>query len=243
MHIATAGGLVALFIAILSPWGGPAEDGDCVGGCTDTTVNTTTEFFEAPADTRVQNGSLAGYRPAGSSERSTSQPEPTRSLANALPDVRTSSTVLQRETGAVTTTVASAQICAIGFDIDLGAMTDAAVAALDLLNDATPLVELRPMDNGPVNVRFGGVWPTAPAPLGWTSGDGRQILINPDHPFAGEPAIITEIVSHELGHVLLGPAHVNDGSLLDPQLNGQVMLSDSDRTQLSSITCPELGFG
>ena len=58
MHIATAGGLVAVVMAMTLPWGGPAEE-ECPGGCTESTVNTTSELDALEHDTFRAQQSIA----------------------------------------------------------------------------------------------------------------------------------------------------------------------------------------
>ncbi len=133
--------------------------------------------------------------------------------------------------------------CTIGFEVNLGNQTPAAHDAIAQLDRATSNIDLVVDGASDITIAYGGEWPTDPAPLGWTSPDATQILINPDHPLANEASVIAEIVSHELGHVFIGPDHVSDGSLLDPQLNGQVVFSESDRAALRTVTCADLGYG
>lgn len=265
---------------------------ECPGGCTESTVNTTTESF-APLNASFlvadPDDPLGGDEPAEGVEPF-ADPSPTRSapaMMHALPSVAStestvppsaalarttapSTTIAPTPTAPAPTTVAptttapappttesgtaavagssatpTTQVvdtaCSIGFSVALGAMTDPALTAIAQINRAMSNIEL--VSGTDVSITFGGEWPTDSAPLGWTSGDGSQILINPDHPYANEPSVILEIVTHELGHIFIGPQHVSDGSILDPQLNGQVMFSESDRATLSTITCADLGYG
>ncbi len=223
-------------MAMTLSWGGPTEE-ECPGGCTESTVNTTTES-NALGNAPTQNVAAAAVV-----ARTEQRLERDATRTPIATETSSTSIVATTVAPAAPATPAAGPTCSLSFAIDLGSMTDAAVGALGDLNRATSNIDLV-MDGGAtVEIRFGGEWPTDAAPLGWTSPDGRQILINPDHPYANEPAVIHEIVSHELGHVLIGPQHVADGSLLDPRLNGQVMLNDSDRAALSAVTCADLGYG
>ena len=222
-------------MAMTLPWGGPTEE-ECPGGCTESTVNTTSEFDALEHDTFRAQQSIAA---AAMVQRRNVR------VVNAAPapTETTTTTAAPAQTTAAPATTAAPDRCAVTFAVELGQQTDAAIDAIHTLDRATSHIDLLVGADADIQISYGGEWPTAPAPLGWTSPDRTQILINPDHPFANEPAVIFEIVSHELGHVFIGPQHVADGSLLDPRLNGQVMLNDSDRAALSSVTCADLGYG
>jgi len=224
-------------MAMTLPWGGPTEE-ECPGGCTESTVNTTTEFDALEHDTFRAQQSVAAAAIVQRRDVRVVNPAP------AATETTTTTTAPAPTTAAPATTAAPDR-CAVTFAVELSQQTDAAVDAIRSLDRATSHIDLVIDADADADIRinYGGEWPTAPAPLGWTSPDRTQILINPDHPFANEPAVIYEIVSHELGHVFIGPQHVADGSLLDPQLNGQVMLNDSDHAALSSVTCADLGYG
>lgn len=222
-------------MAMTLPWGGPTEE-ECPGGCTESTVNTTTQFDALEIDTFRAQQSIAA---AAMVQR---RPERVNNPAPAATET-TTTTAAPTPTTTASETTAAPDRCAVTFAIDLGEQTEAGVDAIGTLDRATSHIDLLVGADADIQISYGGDWPTAPAPLGWTSPDRTQILINPDHPFANDPAVIFEIVSHELGHVFIGPQHVADGSLLDPQLNGQVMLNDRDRAALSSVTCADLGYG
>ncbi len=90
---------------------------------------------------------------------------------------------------------------------------------------------------GPITIYYGGEWPTDPRALGWTAPDQLTVLINPDHPAVDVEGVLAEIIAHELAHVLLGASHVSDGTLLDPSLNGQIVIGDMDHLDLAALTC------
>lgn len=125
------------------------------------------------------------------------------------------------------------------------ALRPAAQDALAVLAPTLGKVELRIGDNGAagdVSIRFGGEWPTHQPQLGWTAPDRRTVLINPDHPFVDHPSALAEVIAHEMGHVLIGPGHVGDGTLLDPHLDGVITLGDADVRELGALTCADLGL-
>lgn len=114
--------------------------------------------------------------------------------------------------------------------------------ALRAVNAEMPHVRLVIAETGPLSIRFGGEWPADQPALGWTDPAGRSILINPDHPAVTMNRALAEVITHELGHVLIGPDHVNDGTMLDSRLDGQIRIGDDDRRVLSSLSCEVLGF-
>lgn len=129
--------------------------------------------------------------------------------------------------------------CRIGVAAE-PALESATVGAIATLNDALGHVELVLDERGAVSVNFGGDWPVDYAPLGWTDSDRQTILLNPEHPGSRIDLILVEIIAHELGHVLLGPDHANDGTLMDPSLDGVVVLGGDDYTQLGELRCSAL---
>ncbi len=117
-----------------------------------------------------------------------------------------------------------------------------ASVALDQISAAAPLIDFVLADTGPVTISHGGEWPTDPVPFGWTAPDRRTILINADHPFHSIDEALAEVIAHELGHVLIGPDHVHDGTLLDPRLDGRINIGPADHAVLSDLTCSDLGL-
>lgn len=117
-----------------------------------------------------------------------------------------------------------------------------ASAALAALNVELVNVRLELSNSGTVTIGFGGEWPADVAALGWTDPTRRSILINPNHPGSTMEPALAEVIAHELGHVLIGAAHVSDGTILDPSLDGQIRIGDADRDALGSCTCETLGF-
>ena len=114
--------------------------------------------------------------------------------------------------------------------------------ALNALNAELVHVRLVLATSGTVTIGFGGEWPADVAALGWTDPSKRSILINPNHPGSTMEPALAEVIAHELGHVLIGAAHVSDGTILDPSLDGQIRIGDADRDALGSCTCETLGF-
>ena len=132
--------------------------------------------------------------------------------------------------------------CTLTVSTDV-ALQDTARQALAAIAPALDEISLTLVDSGGmVTVSFGGEW-TGPVPqLGWTAPDRRTILINPDHPLIHQPPAMVDVIAHEMGHVLIGPDHVHDGTLLDPHLDGVVRLGEEDLRHLDALTCDSLGF-
>ena len=116
-----------------------------------------------------------------------------------------------------------------------------AATALATLNAELVNVNLELSNSGVVTIRFGGEWPADVGALGWTDPSKRSILINPNHPGSTMEPALAEVIAHELGHVLISPAHVNDGTILDPNLDGQIRIGEADRSALATLTCDALG--
>ena len=114
--------------------------------------------------------------------------------------------------------------------------------ALTALNEVMSNLRLVVADVGPISIAHGGEWPVVQPPLGWTAPDRRTILINPDHPGSLIDAALADVIVHEFGHVLIGPAHVDDGTVLDPHIDGQITFGPADRAYLGELTCADLGL-
>lgn len=132
--------------------------------------------------------------------------------------------------------------CTLAVSTDV-ALQDAARQALAAIAPALDEISLSLVDSGGmVTVSFGGEWGGPVPQLGWTAPDRRTILINPDHPLIHQPPAMVDVIAHEMGHVLIGPDHVHDGTLLDPHLDGVVRLGEEDLRHLDALTCDSLGF-
>ena len=114
--------------------------------------------------------------------------------------------------------------------------------ALDAINEVTANIVFVVADSGPISIDHGGEWPLVRPPLGWTAPDRRTILINPDHPASQIDSALADVIVHELGHVLISTAHVSDGTILDPNIDGRIVIGPQDRAYLSELTCGDLGL-
>lgn len=114
--------------------------------------------------------------------------------------------------------------------------------ALASINAVTPNIAFVVADRGPISIGHGGEWPADKPPLGWTAPDRRTILINPNHPASLIDAALADVIVHELGHVLISTAHVHDGTILDPHIDGRISIGTTDRAYLGELTCADLGL-
>ncbi len=114
--------------------------------------------------------------------------------------------------------------------------------ALAAINEVTPHLHFVVADVGPISIAHGGEWPVSQPPLGWTAPDRRTILINPDHPASLIDVALADVIVHELGHVLISTAHVSDGTILDPKIDGLITIGPSDSSYLADLTCADLGL-
>ncbi len=132
--------------------------------------------------------------------------------------------------------------CQVSVSADRGleAWVDAAIAELA---PALDNIDLHLIDRGgAVTIGFGGEWPVDRPQLGWTAPDRQTILINRQHPLSSRGVAMIDVIAHEFGHVLIGPKHVDDGTLLDPHIDGVIRLGDDDLQALSTLTCDDLPF-
>lgn len=114
--------------------------------------------------------------------------------------------------------------------------------ALAAINEVATNIVLVVADSGPISISHGGEWPVERPPLGWTAPDRRTVLINPDHPASSIEPALADVIAHELGHVLISTGHVNDGTILDPNIDGRIVIGRLDREFLASLTCSDLGL-
>ncbi len=137
--------------------------------------------------------------------------------------------------------VATGCVVSVTADPMVRAWAESAIAELEHALDE---IELRLADrDGVITVGFGGEWPVDQPQLGWTAPDRRTILLNPDHPLAARDAAMIDVIAHEFGHVLIGPDHVDDGTLLDPHLDGTVRLGPTDLAALDALDCANFEWG
>lgn len=149
----------------------------------------------------------------------------------------TTATTMPPATASTTTTSAASARCAIGIAVE-PRLQPAVAAAIDSLQEYFDEVELTLANDGSAVIRYGGEWPVdEPPALAWTDVDVALILINPEHPYSTVETVLTEVVVHELAHLLINEPHTDDLTLLDPQLDGQIIVGHHDRSALNAIDC------